>query len=90
MYAEERGLHAGTLIGWAGKLRDAAAQAEKRSARRPPLFAPVRVVVSRREAGSGEAIEIVLANGRRVRVTGAVEPNVLARVLETAERGAGC
>ncbi len=50
-------------------------------------FVPIRVI----EEGHGDGvggIEIVLTDGRRVRVTGSVDRQVLADVLDILERGA--
>jgi transposase len=48
-------------------------------------FLPVRVVAAAPTAAPS-AVEIVLGNGRRVRVLGPVDADVLAAVLEAAER----
>jgi transposase len=48
-------------------------------------FLPVRVVPAAPTAPPS-AVEIVLGNGRRVRVLGPVDSDVLAAVLEAAER----
>ncbi|HEU4410264.1 MAG TPA: hypothetical protein VFS43_33720 [Polyangiaceae bacterium] len=48
-------------------------------------FLPVRVVAAAPTAAPSP-VEIVLGNGRRVRVLGPVDPDVLASVLEAAER----
>jgi hypothetical protein len=49
-------------------------------------FLPVRVVARAAPTAPPSAVEIVLGNGRRVRVLGPVDPDVLAAVLEAAER----
>lgn len=56
--------------------------AAKPSARRKPRFVEVEVVTAERRAESA-TVEIVLGNGRVVRVAGGVE--VLAAVLRAAE-----
>jgi hypothetical protein len=87
-YAASRGLHAGTLCGWASKLGKGA-EAE-REARR---FLPVRV------AGGGGAgaqrtrpaeVEVTLRNGWRVRVAGDLPPEGLVELLVLLEGEARC
>lgn len=88
-YAADRGLHAGTLTVWAGKLgmRTGGASTAPRSA-----FLPVRLADAGREPSAGVRgeIEVVLANGRCVRIRGDVQSEVVARVLDVAERGGRC
>ncbi len=50
-------------------------------------FAPVRVIDRARAPGDDGRIEIVLGNGRVVRVTGAVDDAVLVQALRVAELG---
>src|SRR5690606_19620624 len=72
-YADARGLHAGTLQAWWSRLRREARPA-RGAGGATPRFVPVRVGrterVLERSPSSGE-LEVVLGNGRRVRVTGA-------------------
>jgi hypothetical protein len=92
-YAEQHGLHAGTLAGWGSKLRDVTRSAPVVAAgatgRSPVRFLPVRVSadVERNEA---PLIELVLRNGRRVRVGGAFDGEVLARAIAIAEGSVPC
>lgn len=91
-YAEQHGLHAGTLAGWGTKLRDVAAEAGPVAARSrassPMHFLPVRVSTSIDQEPA--LIELVLRNGRRVRVSGAFDGEVLARALTIAEGVTPC
>jgi hypothetical protein len=50
-------------------------------------FVPARVVDRARAPGDDGRIEIVLGNGRVVRVTGAVDDAVLVQALRVAELG---
>jgi hypothetical protein len=89
-YAAERGLHAGTLAAWASKVRDAI-PVSRESRKKQPVFVPLHVAAPRRDNGSvGGEVEIVLANGRRVRVSGAFESDQLARVLAVVEGAWSC
>jgi len=87
-YAAARGLNAGTLCGWASKLGEV--EAEQDSERR---FLPVRVKRAEDAAGSvvhpGE-LEVILCNGRRVRIVGDVPRERLAELLTIVEGGRGC
>lgn len=89
-YADKRGIHAGTLAGWASKVREtmgarAGARGDGKS-----MFVPVRVAPAARASATysegGEA-EVVLRNGRRVRVSGNFDNGSLARLLMVAEGG---
>lgn len=51
-----------------------------------PAFLPVQVVVEKPESPTG-SVEIVLANGRRVRVGVGFDPQTLVRVVELLEGG---
>jgi predicted ester cyclase len=87
-YAAEHGLHAGTLAAWGSKVRDEVRALPRR--RGMPAFIPVRMSATPvQPAGAGE-FEIVLGNGRRVRVKGEFQSEQLTRLLEIAERGAPC
>jgi transposase len=66
---------------WKWSLQKRAAAGEGASV---TSFLPVRVVAAPTAAPS--AVEIVLGNGRRVRVLGPVDPDLLAAVIEAAER----
>jgi len=89
-YAREHGLNRSTLLGWSFKAGPAAAQPETST---PARFLPVRIR-ERDSAKSGNSsasqIEIVLTNGRLLRVAGAVDASELARVLAAVEGGIGC
>ena len=96
-YSEQRGLHAGTLAGWASKVRDqleTAPPARGRSARHGQLqFVPVRVAEEDRasvEDTDRAELEIVLCNGRRVRVSAQFDGDALTRVLQIVEGGGRC
>ena len=87
-YAAVHGLHPGTLAVWGGKVRIGARTTGvvSRSG-----FLPVRVTEAPQErtAARGE-IEVVLSNGRCVRIRGDVQSEIVARVLDVAERGGRC
>lgn len=85
-FSVREGFRAARLSWWKWYLarneprRDAAAL-------RKPQFVPARVVERGNTTCTSPSVEVVLANGRVVRVTGAVEPQLLMeaiRVLEAA------
>ena len=88
-YATQRGLKRGTLLWWsrqvgaANEVRGAAPTA----AVTPVAFVPLRVREVPQESASTAqgSIEVILCNGRRVRIAGAVDGGTLARVLDAAE-----
>lgn len=88
-YAKQRGLNRGTLLWWSRKVGRSQEQhhAAPRAASGPVTFVPVRVREEPLEsASSGQgSIEIILCNGRRVRIAGAVDGGTLGRVLDAAE-----
>lgn len=93
-YARERGIHAGTLAGWASKVRDSVVAPRVGSGQRSSTFVPVHVApVAETSAGKAGAdrgqIELVLRNGRSVRVSGKFDGEAVARLLMIAE-GAAC
>jgi transposase len=77
--AREAGIHPSPLYGWRRQLRA-----------QPPLgFAPVRITpeaVPASLAGPG-TIEIELATGARMRITGAVDPATLTAVVAALADG---
>jgi transposase len=87
-YAALHGLHPGTLAVWGSKIGKAAATSTASGAR----FLPVRVadIGSETSEAQRSEIEVVLANGRCVRLRGDVPSEVVARVLDLAERGGRC
>lgn len=93
-YARQRGIHAGTLAGWASKVRDSVVAPRVSSGQRSSMFVPVHVAPAA-ETAAGKAgadrgqIEVVLRNGRSVRVSGKFDGEAVARLLVIAE-GAAC
>ncbi len=93
-YARERGIHAGTLAGWASKVRDSVVAPRVSSGQRSSMFVPVHAAPAA-ETAAGKAgadrgqIEVVLRNGRSVRVSGKFDGEAVARLLMIAE-GAAC
>jgi len=93
-YARERGIHAGTLAGWASKVRDSAVAPRASSGQRSSMFVPVHVAraaetVDGRAGANRGQVEVVLRNGRSVRVSGTFDGEAVARLLMIAE-GAAC
>ena len=90
--AEEFAAHAGfkpkQLVWWRWKLRSAPSSSSPPPA--PELrFLPVRVVDSAARASSaGVALEVLLPNGRVVRVAPGFDPAMLESVLSIASGGA--
>lgn len=83
-FARRYGLKPRRIVRWATWLEEATT---------PTKFHPVRVVdaVEReRVASPAEAIEIVLSNGRRVRLPTGFEPDDLRRILTVLEGDARC
>jgi hypothetical protein len=91
-YARERGVKAGTLLWWSAQLK------RKRTPVRgveatPVAFLPLHVRETHPERSvmaTGSTIEVILGNGRRVRVVGQVDVEQLERVLAAAEGGDRC
>ena len=88
-YAQQRGLNRSTLLGWSFKVGAMEGKpGTRRESSRPTHFLPVRVRAqdaAKAAASDAGRIEIVLTNGRLVRVAGAVDPGELARVLAAAD-----
>ena len=99
-YAKAHDLHPRTLAWWATFLKKGvSSRSAIPSKSKEKRFVPVRVVdesLTERPISTGttkttiEAFEVVLANGRRVRVTGAYQPEALIRLLNVAEGHASC
>jgi hypothetical protein len=89
-YAQVHGLDPGTLAWWGSRLRRA--QGEKRADQggRGAAFLAVQVAPRRRPAARDEVLEVVLCNGRRVRVSGDFDAARLARLLDAAEGRSAC
>jgi hypothetical protein len=94
-YCRAHDLHAGTLSYWASRLKADLAKASK-SPKQARRFVPVRVSAARRpvarsnpQTAVGE-FEVVLANGRQIRVAGAFVPETLARLIAVVEGAASC
>jgi hypothetical protein len=75
------GLNQGTFCWWQRELN--------RRDRPKPAFLPVRIVPERAESPSG-SIEVVLANGRSVRVGTGFDSQTLVCVVELLEGGRSC
>ena len=92
-YVRAHDLHAGTLS-WASRfgrgLRD---KHGSRPEQRSSLFLPVRVSGRARrcqswvELSAGSGVEVVLSNGRSVRLSGKLESQSLTRLLAVVEAG---
>src|SRR4051812_28601384 len=80
-FAEREGFKPKRLVWWRWKLRSAPPAPELR-------FLPVHVVESvAGPPGAGAALEVVLPNGRVVRVAPGFDPAMLERVLSIASGG---
>lgn len=88
-YAKQRDLKRGTLLWWSRQVGAASEERNvaSRAAATPVTFVPVRVREEQMESAStGQgSIEVILCNGRRVRIAGAVDGGTLSRVLDAAE-----
>jgi transposase len=88
-FAEREGVNPRRLVWWRWKLRAAPPSPP------PPTpevrFLPVHVVSSASgPSGAGVALEVVLPNGRVVRVAPGFDPGMLESVLLIASGGARC
>jgi hypothetical protein len=82
-FAAAHGLRRQRIKRWAGRLTPGPG--------RRVGFHPVRMLAERRpEIGAGARIEVVLADGRRVRVPGGFVASELARVLAVLEGRSAC
>jgi hypothetical protein len=96
-YAQGRGIHAGTLMGWASRLSAAASSSTPRSKTQSEgsAFLPVRVKGAADAASTnGDAkklsVEIALSGGRTVRLSGELGLGQLARLLDAIEGRGRC
>jgi transposase len=76
--AREAGIHPSQLYGWRRELL-------RRSP--PASFAAVRVAAEPSPPGLAGLIEVELANGSRMRITGAVDPATLTTTIATLAGG---
>lgn len=85
-FAEGEGINAKRLTWWRWKLRTEASAAPKRE---PVRFLPVRVVGEAMvtTVAAESAVEVLLGNGRTVRVSSGFDAATLARVLKIATEG---
>ena len=85
-FAEGEGINAKRLTWWRWKLRTEAEAAPKRV---PIRFLPVRVVGEAMvtAAAAESPVEVVLGNGRTIRVVSGFDAVTLARVLRVATEG---
>lgn len=91
-YAAQHGLHPGTLAVWGSRLGRVEATQVGASRSKTMRFLPVRVAEGPRVAAPaprGE-VEVLLLNGRRIRICGDFENDAMARLLEIADRGGRC
>ena len=96
-YAAARGLHPRTLAWW-GRLLEKEVKPTRSVLGRSgqsPQFLPVRLAASSGAASVGvgaepSTIEVVLLNGRRVRVGSEFQVGALARLLDAVEAGGQC
>lgn len=80
-FCRAEGLNSGTFYWWRREWN--------RRDRPQPAFLPVRILPEQGEPASGN-IEVVLANGRSVRVSAGFDPQTLVRVVELLEGGRSC
>lgn len=81
-FAQEHGLQRARLWRWSSQLRQRRGQ--------PPLFHPVRIFEPSVVNHSSAMIEVVLLDGRRVRLGGDFAAVDLARVLAVLEGAVSC
>jgi hypothetical protein len=85
-YAQAHDLDAGTLAWWASRLRTEIAARPRRKSKSEPAFLAVRVRQSPVRPTEG-TFEVVLANGRCVRVSGDFDAERVSRLLAAVEGG---
>lgn len=91
-YASEHDLSKGTLLWWSCQLRKEQGvrpAGRRRSAKAKAAFLPVKVREAPVEPDEG-SLEVVLANGRRVRICGRFDAERVGQLLAVVEGGAAC
>jgi transposase len=97
-YAEAHDLDQGTLAGWSSRLRRESSAPALRERTGQPGFLAVRVTdVSQHKPPPTQPVvmipgglEVVLVNGRSIRISGDFDPSRVGRLIEIAEGGARC
>ena len=90
-YASEHGLHPGTLAVWGSRIGHVEAPKTGASRSGKVRFLPVRVAEGPcAEAAPRGEVEVLLLNGRCVRIRGEFQNEAVARLLDLAERGGRC
>lgn len=93
-YASERDLHPGTLAGWGSKVGEEVKLGGSRAwstAATATKFLPVRVSVAEPAPPVVRGdVELVLLNGRRVRLSGPFELEWVSRLIDIVEGPAPC
>ena len=94
-YAQAHDLHPGTLSCWASRLRLESGGPKAGERSRVSRFAPVRVVDGTESKQTtapkhGGKFEVVLNNGRAVRVMGPFQPDALLELLAIVEGHGSC
>lgn len=95
-YARAHDLHPGTLSYWASRLRHEAG-AKSPASKRAKRFVPLRVTrggaieeTKTNLPTTGGEFEVMLTNGRAVRVTGSFQPETLSHLLAVVEGMKSC
>ena len=83
-YAAANNLHEGTLAGWASKLGSRTGQ-RRETQTEQPRFVPVRVSAPSAAVRRPAPIEVVLSNGRRIRVSESFDADLLAELITILE-----
>jgi hypothetical protein len=78
-FCRREGLNQATFYHWRREL--------KRRDQSKPTFLPVRVIADKPAALAGGGIEVVLANGRCLRVGAGFDPHTLVQVVALLEDG---
>ena len=87
-YSQAHDLDAGTLASWASRLKKEVGVRRVRRGKPEPAFLAVQVRQSRAPAVAVEGtFEVVLGNGRCVRVSGDFDAERVSRLLAAAEGG---
>jgi hypothetical protein len=84
-FAGKHGLKEASLKWWKWQLAKERRRARKKSAKKGVALSPL-TFVEMKAPSNGDALEILLANGTRIRVAPDFDPVVLSRLLDLLEK----
>jgi hypothetical protein len=83
-FSKEHGIDPMRVYRWKRRLRATSAVSTK------PCFVPVKICSSPKSTEASGGLELVLANGRVIRIQGDFDAEVLRRVVSALEEGSPC